>query len=159
MKKGSEAIKVNGHIPPNRAGCGYTQHKAGARKDRRQYKMARIFRLKHIVPVVFLLAIACNLKPEEVEGEYYSQELGDIYTLTLNKDIFVQVLICNGDTFINTGQYSVYDVIQLYSWKSRDELLNKKKGGCNGCELIYKRGKLMFYSDPDANPIEVFEKK
>lgn len=119
--------------------------------------MVTIFRLAFISTI--LMFSSCELKPEKIEGRYHSKDLGSNYVLTLSKGHFTQTLINNGDTFINGGEYKLSNVIVLYSWKERNEIMDANIGGCNGCELKYENGKLLFYTDPDGSPKETFVKQ
>ena len=117
-------------------------------------------RLDLIFPLIILcFSTSCYLKPEEIEGKYYSEELGSVYTLTLYRDTFIQILLHDGDTFKNVGKYTLYDYVYLHSWKSQQELLDTSRGGCSGCQLFYSNNKLRNYLDPDSDPVDIFEKR
>jgi|SRR5690554_5236342 len=121
--------------------------------------MAKIFGLKGMLLLILLLITliiksSCNLKSGDIEGEYYHYKLGKQYTLILKDGIFIQTLIINNkDTFINKGNYKIeLNFIKCYYWKSRDLLITtpRDKGGCSGCGLKYRKGKLYYYEDPDT---------
>src|SRR5690554_549673 len=122
--------------------------------------MAKIFGLKSMMvfvialSMVLVITISCNLKPENIEGEYYHHKLGRKYMLILKDGKFVQTLIIdNKDTFVNEGHYKIeLNFIKCYYWKSKKLLVTtpKDKGGCSGCGLKYKGGKLYYYEDPDT---------
>ena len=104
---------------------------------------------------------SCELKPSRVEGEYYSDEIGAKYILTLSKNKFTQTLIEGNDTFKNEGVYhNNANIVSVTFWKERSELIDTvNHGGCAGCELKYNDGKLFFYTDPDGSPKETFVKQ
>lgn len=111
-----------------------------------------------LVGMFILVALfSCNVK-KNIVGKYHHEELGLNYTLELRADnTFIQTLIDANDTFINKGEYSIsLNIINISPWRNRQELIDG--GGCFGCELKYKHGKLYFYTDPDDLPEDVFLK-
>lgn len=106
---------------------------------------------------IFTLCLSCNMKTNIV-GKYYHEKLGFNYTLELKEnDTFVQTLIKGSDTFINRGRYRTsLNIVSFSPWRTRQELI--EGGGCFGCELKYKNGKLYYYLDPDSLPEDMFIK-
>lgn len=122
--------------------------------------MVKAFRLAYFTLISLTMVVsACYLKDDKIEGTYFHSILGKRYSLILSKGKFTQILIRGNDTFANSGEYSLLDVVSLSGWKEREELRDTTKGGCVGCELIYKDGKLLFYTDPDDSPVDVFIKQ
>ncbi len=111
--------------------------------------------------VLMITYLSCNMK-KSIVGKYYHEKLGLNYILELRSDgTFMQTLINDNKLFVNDGKYNIYlNVIKFTFWKSKKELINtpKNKGGCAGCELNYKQGKLHYYTDPDGLPEDVFIK-
>lgn len=119
--------------------------------------MKRLFALVVGVLVAIVLYVkCCTLRPEQVEGTYFHDRLGDRYRLILADEKFTQMLIWGNDTFMNYGEYSLSDVVHVSSWKEKEEIPDSSKGGCMGCELKYRNGRLRFYTDPDGGPEDVF---
>jgi hypothetical protein len=122
--------------------------------------MVRVFRLANfILASTVVLLSGCYLEPDKIEGTYFESISGKQYSLILSNGKFSQILINGSDTFVNSGDYSLSDLVSLSGWKEREELANTTKGGCIGCELKYIDGKLFFYTDPDDAPVEVFIKQ
>ena len=109
--------------------------------------------------VTVFLFNACQLDTEEIEGEYYNKDDGNLYTLVLSNGVYTQRLIVGDDTIINRGTYDITNVVELDWWKEREDLLDSSRGSCVGCELKVKGNKLLYYIDPDSGPVEVFIKK
>ncbi|OSZ79447.1 hypothetical protein CAP35_14700 [Chitinophagaceae bacterium IBVUCB1] len=100
---------------------------------------------------------SCKFEDDDVEGVYYHKDLGSSYSLELHNGKFTQKLIQDNDTFINNGEYTLYNTVSVYNWKERSELINSN-GGCYGCELMYRNKELLYYTDPDDIAIDVFIK-
>lgn len=111
--------------------------------------------------LLILTFLSCSMK-KSIVGTYYHEKLGLNYTLELRADdTFIQTLIKDNVTFTNTGKYNIsLNIVSPSPWKSKNELLTTPidKGGCFGCELKYKRGKLYYYTDPDDLPEDIFLK-
>lgn len=107
---------------------------------------------------ITIIFISCNLSQDNVQGEYRHKDLGEKYTIILDRGKLIQRLILNNDTFFHSCEYSISDVVILYDWKEMEDIPDVGKGGCNGCELVLDNDKLLFYADPDDSPKEIFVK-
>ncbi|GEM_PF-1855313 len=116
-------------------------------------------KIRLILLFLLLTAISCNTK-DSIQGIYYNDQLGNKYTLTvMNNGRFKQTLIQNNDTFTNSGNYSIFsNKLSCTFLKTKEELVKLPidKGGCAGCELIYKDNKI--YNPNDLTP-EIFIKQ
>lgn len=122
--------------------------------------MVKAFRLAYFTLISLTMMVsACYLKDDKIEGTYFHSILGKRYSLKLSKGKFTQILIRGNDTFVNSGEYSLSDVVSLYAWKEKDELIDSSKGGCANCELKYENGKLIFFIFPEYAPVDVFIKQ